>query len=76
MTGPEHYWLAGHQLAAAKRPVGDPGGPFVAAQIHALLSVAAALVLTGPRSRMPTTTPMAQAETTGADFADLSAEGR
>lgn len=76
MTGPEHYRMAGHQLAATERSVNDPGGPLAAAQVHALLALAAAVALADLQSRMPTARPTGQAGDAGARFADLAAEGR
>lgn len=75
MTGPEHYRMAEHQLAA-ERSVNDPGGPLAAAQVHALLALAAAVALADPQSRVPAARPTGWAGDVGARFAGLAAEGR
>ena len=71
MTGLEHYRQAEHQLATAERSANDPAGPLAAAQVHALLALAAAMVLTDPMSRTSAATWLARA-----DAAAVSREGR
>ena len=73
MTGLEHYRQAEHQLAVAERSANDPAGPLAAAQLHALLAVAAAFVLTDPPSRTSPATWLAWA---GADADVVRDEGR